>query len=269
MMIGARFDRFDFNSHDLITDARRSYEGDTVSPRADIIWQPQPQHSFYASYSKNFAPYGGRGLLSVSVSDTAVYDEKPPYSRQYELGTKSDWLDDNQSRQVSVYNLELYNIRYRPDPVNDPFLWAVRAKERSRGIEASLTGRLAESWYPRSGIGYLEAIIAEDVVSPASEGRYKQGTARTTGSAFIRYVPTETPWYAEGGVTYRGAVYNDLANTSERPSYARWNAFVGRCPLPWVVTAAVTNLVDKRYWRSTSMPGAPRSFLVSANYLFQ
>jgi iron complex outermembrane receptor protein len=77
------------------------------------------------------------------------------------------------------------------------------------------------------------------------------------------------PWYAEAGVTYRGSEYNDLANTSERPSYARWDASVGWRPMPWVVTLAVTNLTDERYWRSTSMPGAPRSVLVSTNYVFQ
>ena len=31
---------------------------------------------------------------------------------------------------------------------------------------------------------------------------------------------------------------------------------------------ALSNLLDKQYWRSASMPGAPRSVLLSVNYQF-
>jgi len=268
LLVGGRFDRFHFRSHNLITDKQRGYRGDTFSPRVGLIWQPSESQSLYASYSKNFAPYGGRGLMSVSVDDTAVYDADPQYSRQYEVGVKSEWLNERLSSQVSVYELELYNIRYRPDPDNDPFLWAVRGSERSRGAELSLTGKILEGGlYVRSGVGLQEAKIIEDKSTPANEGRHKRGIARKTGNLFLRYAP-KNPFYAEVGVTYKGPIYNDLANTSQRSGYTRWDASVGWRVMPWTVTLAVTNLTGKEYWRSSSMPGAPRSFLLSANYIF-
>lgn len=269
LLLGARFDRFEFKSHNLISGQRRSYDGDTISPRAGVLWQPLAQHSFYASFSKNFAPYGGRTLMSVAVAEDAVYDDEPQYSDQYEVGMKSEWLEGNLSSQLSVYTLELNNIRYRPDPDNDPYRWAVRGQERSRGVELSVAGKLGESWYVRSGLGVLEAKVVKDVTTPASVGKYKQGTAKVTGNLFLRYAPEGSDWYGESGVTFRDSVYNNLANTSERASYGRWDASVGWRPMPWVVTAAVTNIADRRYWRSTSMPGAPRSFLVNASYVFR
>ena len=267
VLAGLRLDRFDFRTLNRISGLQRSYDGTTVSPRVGVIWQPSQAHSVYASYSKNFAPYGGRGLMSVDVSSTAVYDEEPQYSRQYETGVKSDWLDGRLSTQFSVYELELYNIRYRPDPENDPFTWAVRGSERSRGVEASVTGRLVEHLYVRGGVGLLEAKVVEDKSTPANEGLYKQGVARRTGNLFLRYAP-EGPWYGEVGVTYRGPIYNNVANTSERAGYTRWDASVGWRAMPWTVTLAVTNLTDTEYWRSTSMPGAPRGVLLSTNYVF-
>jgi iron complex outermembrane receptor protein len=60
----------------------------------------------------------------------------------------------------------------------------------------------------------------------------------------------------------------NLANTSRMPGYARVDASIGWRPMPWTVTLAMTNLLDKRYWRSNSMPGAPRGVLLSASYLF-
>src|SRR5690606_28269191 len=189
LLLGARFDRFEFKSHNLISGQRRSYDGDTISPRAGVLWQPLAQHSFYASFSKNFAPYGGRTLMSVAVAEDAVYDDEPQYSDQYEVGMKSEWLEGNLSSQLSVYTLELNNIRYRPDPDNDPYRWAVRGQERSRGVELSVAGKLGESWYVRSGLGVLEAKVVKDVTTPASVGKYKQGTAKVTGNLFLRYAP--------------------------------------------------------------------------------
>ena len=267
LLAGARFDRFDFRTTNRITSQTRSYDGTTLSPRVGLIWQPVEAHSVYASYSKNFAPYGGRGLMSVAVAENAVFDEEPQYSRQIETGLKSDWLDGRLSSSLAVYELELYNVRYRPDPENEPFTWAVRGSERSRGVEASLMGRLARDWYIRSGFGLQEAKVVEDKVTPANEDKYRIGVARRTGNAFIRYAP-EGAFYAEAGVTYRGPVFNNAANTSERAGYTRWDASLGWRVMPWTVTLAVTNLTDTDYWRSTSMPGAPRTALVSVNYVF-
>ncbi len=267
ILAGARFDRFDFRTTNRITNQTRSYDGTSLSPRVGLIWQPVEAHSVYASYSKNFAPYGGRGLMSVAVAENAVFDEEPQYSRQLETGLKSDWFDGRLSSQLAVYELELYNVRYRPDPENDPFTFAVRGSERSRGVEASLTGRLARDWYLRSGFGLQEAKVVEDKMTPANEDKYRISVARRTGNAFIRYAP-EGAFYGEVGVTYRGPVFNNAANTSERAGYTRWDASLGWRVMPWTVTLAVTNLTDTDYWRSTSMPGAPRTALVSINYVF-
>ena len=267
MMAGLRFDRFMFRSHNRINGKQRRYEGSTTSPRLGVIWQPTDAHSLYASYSRNFAPYGGRGLMGVAVSEEAVFDARPQYSRQYEVGGRNDWSQGRLSSHWSIYELELYNVRYQPDPENDPFHWAVRGRERSRGIEGSLTGRLGQAWYVRGGVGLQEVRIVQDRANPANEGRHRQGSAQKTGNLFMRYAPAGA-WYGETGVTFRGPIYNDLANTSRRPGYARWDASVGWRTQPWTITLAATNLANSRYWRSTSMPGTPRSLLLSVNYLF-
>lgn len=180
---------------------------------------------------------------------------------------KSDWLDNALSSQIAVYSLEKFKIRYRPDAENAPFTWATRGSERSRGFEASLTGRVAANWYLRSGIGVQKATVVSNVMSPANEGKQLADTARRSGNLFMRYIP-RNDLYAEVGMTYRDSSFTSLANTSERPSYTRWDASIGWRPLPWTVTLAVTNITDKRYWRNISMPSSPRMFLIRGNYLF-
>lgn len=189
LLAGLRYDRFTFNSTNLLTNVGRGYDGDSVSPRLGAVWQPVREHSLYASWNKSYSPYGGRGMISVDVAPTAVYDDEPQHSRQVEVGVKSDWLNGALSTQLSVYQLEHANIRYRPDAVNDPFTWAVRGKERSRGIEFSAAGRVASSWYVRGGVGVTSAKVTEDKLQPALVGKYLVDTALRNGNFFVRYAP--------------------------------------------------------------------------------
>lgn len=267
LMAGLRYDRYEYSSLNRLRDSGRSFSGSSFSPRIGLIWQPVPQHSLYAAYSKNFEPYGGQGMLSVSTNPDEIVNTDPQYARQLEVGIKSDWLDNALSTQIALYSLEKYNFRYRPDPDNNPYYWAVQGKRRSKGVEASLTGRVADGWYIRSGLGWQEAKVLQDAATPANTGNYLPNAARKNGNLFVRWVP-RSDFYGEVGVTYRGSAYTSLANTSERPGYTRWDASIGWRPMPWTVTLAVTNVGNKRYWRASNMPGSPRTFLLSANYMF-
>lgn len=263
LLVGARYDSYDFDTLNRLTGATRAASGSSVSPRAGLVWQPVREHSVYTSYSKSYSPYGGRGMLGVS----GAQDDEPRYSRQVEAGVKSDWLDGGLSTQLAAYQLEHYNIRYQPDAVNSPLEWAVRGKERSRGIEFSLAGRVAPSWYVRGGVGLMSAKVAEDRSAPANVGKRLMNTAQRNGNLFLRYAP-QGPWYGEIGATHTSERYSNAANTARVPGYTRWDALLGWRAAPWTVTLAISNLLDKEYWRSSSMPGAPRSVLVSANYQF-
>lgn len=265
ILAGLRYDNYDFSSKDRLRHQSRSYDGHSLSPRVGLIWQPVEQHSLYASYSKNFAPYGGRGIITISTNQQTVFDNKPQYSRQYELGVKSDWLNDKLSSQIAVYQLELYNVRYQPDAVNDPYNWQVKGSDRSQGVELSVTGQLSSQWYINSGISYQQAKVHKDKKTPANEDKYLPNTAKHSGYVNLRYLPYEN-WFTELEVNYKGAMYNDDKNTSRRPGYALWNAAVGYQSSSFDVTLALTNLLAKTYWRSSSMPGTPRAFLVTASY---
>ena len=267
VLLGARYDSYTFESSNRINGFQRDTGGSSVSPRVGVVWQPLPEHSVYASWNKSFSPYGGRGTLSVDTAATAVLDEQPQHSRQFEVGIKSDWLDGKLSTQLAAYELEHYNIRYRPEPEIDPYLFAVRGKERSRGIEFSASGRLAPSWYVRGGVGVMDAKVASDQSLPANVGKYLPNTAKRNGNLFLRYAPAGA-WYGELGVTHTSERYTNAANTAVVPGYTRWDGLIGWRAAPWTVTLAVSNLFDKEYWRSNAMPGTPRSFLVSANYQF-
>jgi iron complex outermembrane receptor protein len=273
MMLGLRYDSYDFATNDIRNQSKRSYRDDSVSPNIGFIWQPVASQSFYTSYSKSFSPYGGRGLLGVSTTiNPSLYDAEPQYNEQYEIGVKSDWLDGRLSTQLSIFDITKNNIRYQPDSINRPNDWEVGQKQQSQGVEFSFIGQVLDNLYVRGGYGYTDAKWKNDSrTTVKDEDRLKDkklsGISENTGNLFVRYLPTEK-WYGEVGATYVGSYYTTDKNLIKMPDWTRVDAAIGYKDDKWGATFAVNNLTDKEYWRSSSMPGTPRNYLFRVNYFF-
>ena len=273
MMLGLRYDSYDFATNDIRNDSKRSYRDDSLSPNIGFVWQPVESQSFYTSYSKSFSPYGGRGLLGVSTTiDPSLYDAEPQFNEQYEIGVKSDWLDGRLNTQLSVYDITKNNIRYQPDAIERPNDWEVGQKQQSQGAEFSFIGRVLDNLYVRGGYGYTDAKWKSDSRTTVKEedrlkGKKLSGISENTGNLFVRYLPVEK-WYGELGATYVGSYFTSDKNTTKMPDWTRLDAAVGYKDDKWGATIAVNNLTDKEYWRSSSMPGAPRNYLFRVNYFF-
>lgn len=268
MMLGMRYDQYNFKSTNHIQNLSKQYDDTTFSPNIGFVWQPSEQHSFYTSYNKSFAPYGGRGNISVDVNtDPKYYDAEPQYNEQYEIGIKSDWLDQRLNTQLSVYDIRKKNIRYQPDAKEQPLLWSIGGEHESKGLEFSFIGRALDNVFIRGGYGYTDARVNKDKEKPENVGNYLANTSKNTGNLFVRYLPTDS-LYGEVGVTYVGSYYPNINNQTKMEGFNRVDAAIGYSAEPWNMTLAISNLTGKEYWRSDSMPGTPRSFLMRLNYQF-
>ncbi|MCQ1103300.1 TonB-dependent receptor [Acinetobacter baumannii] len=269
LMMGLRYDYFDFSTTNKIKNEHRNVKDSTFSPNVGLVWQPVPEHSFYTSYSKSFAPFGGQmGVNQVTgTTDVAKMDKEPQYNEQYEVGVKSEWFDNRLNTQFSVFDIRKNNIRYKPNPDSEPEVWATAGQHQSRGLEFSFIGRVLDNVFVRGGYGYTDAKVKEDNQNPEREGNYLANTSKNTGNLFVRYLPTEQ-WYTEVGVTYVGSYYPNINNQVKMEGFNRVDAAIGYSTDPWNVTLAVNNLTNKEYWRSDSMPGTPRNVLLRLNYQF-
>ncbi|WP_333660923.1 TonB-dependent receptor [Acinetobacter sp.] len=273
MMLGGRYDYYNTQTTNRLKkagddDYQQHIDDESFSPNIGLVWQPTDQHSFYVSYSKSFAPFGGRVGVSVVSANTKIetFDAEPQYNEQYEVGVKSDWLDDRLNTQLSVYDIRKNNIRYLPNPEKTDE-WAVAGEHQSKGVEVSFIGRVLDNLFIRGGYGYTDATVRKDVKTPANVGHELAYNSKNTGNLFIRYLPIEK-LYGEVGVTYVGAYYTNLNNLTQVDGFNRVDAAIGYKDERWGATVAVNNLGNKEYWRSESMPGTPCSFLVRINYQF-
>lgn len=274
IMLGMRYDSYDFSTTNKLPNVdadkrKRSVDDDSFSPNVGVVWQPNEHQSLYASYSKSFAPFGGSmgvNPISSASQDMNIFNAEPQYNEQYEIGVKSDWFDERLNTQFSVYDIRKKNIRYRPDP-DVPDVWAVGGEHQSKGLEFSFIGRVLDNLFVRGGYGYTDAQVKKDKEKPENVGNTLSNTSKNTGNLFVRYLPTEK-LYGEVGVTYVGSYYTNINNLKKMEGFNRVDAAIGYSADPWNVTLAVSNLTNKEYWRSDSMPGTPRSFLMRLNYQF-
>lgn len=140
-------------------------------------------------------------------------------------------------------------------------------EHQSRGAEFSFLGRVHDQVYMRGGYSISKATVEKDQQNPDRIGDRLVGTADQTGNVFVRYIPVEQ-WYGEVGLTHVGDSWTDLPNTVKLKGFTRADAAIGYRANPWSATLALTNLTNKKYWRSASMPGTPRSALLRVNYEF-
>lgn len=268
LLAGLRYDNFEVQTTNRRTGVSDSRDSHSVSPRLGVVWTPLEHHSFYASWSKSFAPVGG-GLIGITPNAAGNgNDLSPELTRQKEVGVKSDWLDERLSTTLAVYELELYNRR-TTDPL-DRNIILMTGLQRSRGIELTASGKLVGNWYLRGGIGLQDAVVVKD--NNGFEDKRVNNVAKRNGSLFITWKP-ELGWYAETGLTLVGDRYADSANTVVLPGYGRWDALAGYRYKDWDVRAALNNIADREYYSSATsafqiQPGEPRSLVVTGNYRF-
>ncbi|MDH0649189.1 TonB-dependent siderophore receptor [Pseudomonas sp. GD03858] len=268
LLAGVRFDRFEVETTSKLSNLSEKVEDNSVSPRVGVVYTPWRDHSFYASWSRSYAPVGG-GLIGVTPQAAGNTNHTDPeQTRQKEIGVKSEWFDERLSTTLAVYEIELYNRRTR-DPLDRETI-LLTGLQRSKGIELTATGNVVGNWYVRGGIGLQDATIVKD--NNGQEGNRINDVAKRNASLFVTWKP-ELGWYAETGLTLVGDRFADTQNTVKLPGYGRWDALAGYRTHDWDVRAALSNIADKTYYSSATSAGQiqigdPRSLVVTGTYSF-
>lgn len=265
VMLGGRLEKYKVTTLNKVNNTTTRYNDTYFSPNAGLVWDLTQEHTAYASFNRSFSPPGAKGTVVISNSDQFL--KKPEYSTQYEIGLKSDWRNKQLTTQVSLYQLERSNIPYLPDRTKIDE-WAISGKERSKGIEFSIMGQLVNKWYARASLGMMQAIVTNDEYKPGRVGKHLVNTSNFQGNVFVRYAHSDN-LYGEVGVTRLGARYLlSGVNQTYLPGFTRVDALVGWNHKNWNTTLGISNVLNKEYWRSESMPGTPRAVTLRVGYNF-
>ena len=265
-VIGLRFDSFNVDVNNHRTGATFTTHDGLVSPRAGVIIKPIAAVSIYGNYSVAYLPRAGDQLSSLSLSNQAL---DPEQFRNYEVGAK--WDLKSLAFAVAAYRLDRGNVAIA-DPL-DPTRSILVDAQRTKGVEASVDGRVNERWTLAGGYAFQDGKITRSISATAQAGAVLAQVPRHSFSLWNKYEVTSR--IAAGvGFVHRGDVFAASDNLVTLPAFTRVDA-----ALFWTVTGRiraqvnVENLSDTKYFASAHnntniLPGSPRAIRVAMTTRF-
>jgi len=236
--------RFDVVSQEIeFADGSESFQEDEAfSPRVGVVYQPSEDHSLYASYSRSF-------LQSVGTAfDNTLF--RPERGTQYEVGIKSDWLDDRLSTTLAFYDITRSNV-LTTDPANPNFSIQT-GEQRSRGVELIATGEILPGWNIVGGYAYTDATITED--NDLEVGNRLNNVPENSFSLWTTYEIQSGDLQGLGfglGLFHVGERQGNLENTFQVPAYTRTDAALFYNRDNFRVGINIENLFDIRYFEAS------------------
>jgi iron complex outermembrane receptor protein len=279
---GSSFDEARWNiAHTRPSIIRRD---EAFSPRVGLLVQPLPWMSVYGSWTTSFGANNG--------VNSANMPQPPQQAEQFEVGVKTELLDRRLLTTLAFYNLEKTNL-LTPDlttaDLNDTI--AV-GKQRSKGVEFDVTGKVTDSVSLIGSFTYMDARVIKDNRYnsdgvPVFLGHRLPNAPRYAGSFWAKWDVKEIA-ALEGfslgfGVYVVGNRQGDLSSNFQLPGYARLDAMAS---YRWNIGAQkvtaqlnIRNLNNVRYFENADpdanvdprlgiYPGAPLTAIGSIKVEF-
>ncbi|WP_050470175.1 TonB-dependent receptor [Herbaspirillum chlorophenolicum] len=275
-LLGLRYDSFKQKSRIVGGSAPGdlSRTDNAFSPRAGLVWQPTEVQSYYLSWSRSFQP--SAELLPLAVTNANL---APEVTRNTEAGAKYDFLDGRASATVSVFRLERDNIK-AADPTNNNLLVPV-GKQRTDGMELTLSADLKDGWKVMAGYAYLDAVITDSIgvdrsVTAAGavpfKGKNATLTPKHSGNVWLTK-DLGSGFIVGGGANAVGARFANPGNTVTLPGYVTADAMAAYRTAKYDIQLNINNIFNTGYIVSghgtspnLSLPGAPRNVALTLRY---
>jgi iron complex outermembrane receptor protein len=238
-------------------------------PSVALVYKPAGDWSVYGSLSHGLQ-HGGIAEMGT-VNEDAVLP--PSRSKQVEVGVKG------MVGQSLMLSAAAFDIRQGLEYVNAANVFVRAGQQRHRGVELALRGR------QDANLNYSLSLMALDAEQTGTgdatvEGKRVTNVPEFRSTAWVEYaVPALAGLKVDATWQYAGSKAFDPANRVIVPGYhvaALGASYALRAGgVNTILRARVDNVFDKFYWRDVTqslggylLPGAPRTFKVSAQFDF-
>lgn len=253
-----------------------------------LDYQVTDNAMIYGYYARGFKSGGFNGRVTNSA-DIGPYD--PEYVNSYEVGLKSNWLDNHLQADIAAFyndwtNMQVNQVLYRGTPPQASSTILNAAAATTDGVE------FEGKWIPIDGltlsasVGYLHAVY----------DNFYSGTGPTAVNYSGRDLVYSPKWTASVGADYVIEAFNGKLDTTVQYVYdgKRWGNYTqapserlgayglvnanlswGPDSGKWTIAFWGRNLLDKRYLSlaldapplfTEGLFGAPRQIGVDFNF---
>lgn len=156
--------------------------GDAWNPMVGLMVSPIKNINLFGSYTTTTSL---RGAANRMMDGTEI---GPSTTRQFEVGLKSDWLNNRLRFNLTYFNIRQKNLSYTiydEETLQDTGFKGKAGNLKRSGIETELSGRILENLQVILGYSYLDAQYED---SPAyQDGSAPMNTPRHTANGWIQY----------------------------------------------------------------------------------
>jgi iron complex outermembrane recepter protein len=237
------------------TSATASYNA--FSPKLGLTYNISEDHHLYGVYSRGYRT-GGFTQLSADPSQPPLYQYKPEFSNNLEVGLKNNIFHNRLKVNVSAFYIKVIDAQV-PTLVLPEALTVTKnaGKLTSKGLELELSAAPSKGFQIDYSLGYTDATYDELIVPNQGgevnlAGNRQVFTPEITSMLAVQFSPQISEWQSlklilRGEVFRIGDQYFDLANTIKQDAYWLHNARVGVSGTNFELTFWIRNMMDKRY----------------------
>ena len=260
-----------------VTTVDTAKSGNLVNWKAGALYRLTSQGNIYVNYAISQQPPGGSTFALAaggSGSSANRTDFKPQKAKSSEIGTKWEILDKRLLLNAALFRTDIEN----EVASNDDGTYSQFGKKRVEGYELSAIGNITPDWQVSMGYTQQHASVKEG------------DTVAQDGSSALAYTPKHafTLWSqyqatdaisVGAGARYVGSLRRGSDGAVGTPDHTE-GYWVADAKLGYRVNRNldlqlnVYNIFDKDYVASINKsgyryhPGAPRTFLLTANVHF-
>ncbi|MFT8234547.1 MULTISPECIES: TonB-dependent receptor [Pseudomonas] len=274
LITALRYDHIDFEVVDHAAQARLDKRWDAITGRLGLVYDLTSNVSLYTQYSTSAEPPGGT-LTSASIAQVSDFDLST--GRQFEVGSKFDFLDGRGSATAAAYRIVRKNISVPSSTV--PNTTEQAGQQTSTGIELAASFKITPKLLAAGNFSWVRAEYDEFNETIAGvvfsrKGKNPVNIPDRVANLWLTY-DVAPDWQLGADVRYVSSVYANTANTTWVPSYTVYGLSMTHDLDKHVqVSARLRNLTDEVYARFIHQSntqyyvGEPRSLEIAVQWKY-
>ncbi|MDK2063935.1 TonB-dependent siderophore receptor [Aliarcobacter butzleri] len=262
-LVGFNYVETQTDSYDVNGTRTSGYDANEVTLSVSLIFKPFEDLTTYVTYME--ALENGTIVGNTYKNFGEVFD--PYVSKQYEVGAKYS-VSENLLLSSALFRIEKANSY--EDLTTSPKTLTQDGLVIHEGLELTATGKITDNLTIVGGGTYMDLEIDK---ANANVGKKPTNVASKMAKLYAEYdISAVKGLTVTGGAYYTGESYRDGVNTDVIPSYTvydgglRYKTKLDKYPTTFIMN--VTNLTDKKYWRSPTSFGEPRNLALSMKMEF-
>jgi iron complex outermembrane recepter protein len=242
--------RFTSSGVPIIGGVAQEAQEKPVSWNAGTLYHLLPGVSPYFGVSRSY-------LTNFNSENTQQGIGAPETALQYEVGIKFAFFDDRIVLNTAAFDVKRENVAAAV--TLNGIETVVYDSQRTKGVEASLDGRVTDQWHILANATAQNAVITDNPQGITSIGNHPQGVPAYMANLWSTYnfSIAGIPGFQVGaGLNYRDKTYSDITNLNSIPGYVIANAELSYETPTWGASLNVKNFTNQNYYVAANAAGA-------------